>query len=122
MTFDHLDTRQSSKVEVIMLNFTRKVLLTSSVRHPYWWFFFNARRYVSAVYAVVHCQYVRPSVRLFVRLSVTIRYCIETTGRIEHGGFLPPIPHCVVKKFGFLQKLGYFSLRVARYLHTKGGH
>ena len=33
--------------------------------------FFTARRYASAVLAVVVC------------LSVTSRYCIETTGRIE---------------------------------------
>ena len=39
---------------------------------------FAARRYASAVYAVVVC---RPS----VRLSVTIRCSIETTGRIELG-------------------------------------
>jgi len=36
---------------------------------------FAARRYASSVYAVVVC----PS----VRLSVTSRCCIETTGRIE---------------------------------------
>ena len=34
-----------------------------------------ARRYASAVYAVVVC--------LSVRLSVTSRYCVETAGRIE---------------------------------------
>ena len=27
-------------------------------------------------------------------------------------GFLPPIPHCVVRKFGYIQKLGYFPLEV----------
>jgi len=38
---------------------------------------------------------------LFVRPSVTSRYGIETTGRIEPVfGFLPPIPPCVMKKFG----------------------
>jgi len=35
----------------------------------------TARRYASAVYAVVVC--------LSVRLSVTSRYCVETAGRIE---------------------------------------
>jgi len=36
---------------------------------------FSARRYASAVYAVVVCLSVRP--------SVTSRCCIEKTGRIE---------------------------------------
>ena len=48
-----------------------------------------------ALYAVVACLSVRP--------SVTSRYCIEKTGRIEqgflHGGFFPPIPHYVARKF-----------------------
>jgi len=38
-------------------------------------FLFTARRYASAVFAVVVCASVRP--------SVTSRYCIETAGRIE---------------------------------------
>ena len=40
---------------------------------------FTARRYASAVYAVIVCPSVRPS----TRLSATSRYFIETTGRIE---------------------------------------
>jgi len=40
---------------------------------------FTARRYASAVYAVVACPSVRPS----VHLSVTSRFCIETTRRME---------------------------------------
>jgi len=52
-------------------------------------------------------------------LSVTIRYCIETTGRIEL--FLatmfplssfPLYLHCVIRKFGNLQKYGYVHLEV----------
>ena len=39
------------------------------------WLIFTARRYASAVYAVVMCLSVRP--------SVTSRYCMETTGRTE---------------------------------------
>ena len=42
---------------------------------------FTARRYTSAIYAVVVC----PSVCLSVCLSVTSWYCIETTGRIGLG-------------------------------------
>jgi len=36
----------------------------------------------------------------------------DWTNRVNfwHGGFLPPIPHCVVRKFAYLQKLGYFRL------------
>ena len=44
-----------------------------------------------------------------VRLSVTGRYYVETTGRMElgfwHAGFLLPIPHYIIRKF---EKLGYF--------------
>jgi len=75
---------------------------------------FNARRYVSAVYAVVHCQ--------SVRLSVCSSVCPSQAGvvwkRLDESswflawGFLPPIPHCVIRKFGYLQKLGYFSLEL----------
>jgi len=64
---------------------------------------FTARRYASAVYAVVACPSVRP--------SVTSRHCIETIGRIElvlAWAFLAPIPHCVIRKCGYLQKLVYF--------------
>ena len=67
---------------------------------------FTARRSASAVFAVVVCP------------SVTRRSCVETTGRIElvfgTGGFLLPVPppHCVVRKFGYLQKLGYFPLEL----------
>jgi len=46
----------------------------------------------------------------FLCLSVTSRYCISKR-RIEpvlgwHGGFLPPIAHSAVSKFGYLQTLG----------------
>jgi len=37
--------------------------------------------------------------------SVTSRYCIKTTGRIKHGGYLAPITHCVIRKFGYLHKI-----------------
>jgi len=45
--------------------------------------FFTARRYASAVYAIVVCLSVCLSVRPWVGLSVTNRYCTETTRRIE---------------------------------------
>ena len=52
---------------------------------------------------------VRPS----VCPSLTSRYC-ETTGQSRcfwHAGFLPPIRHShLVRKFGYLQKSGYFCL------------
>ena len=31
-------------------------------------------------------------------------------GGFWSGSFLPSIPHCVIRKFGYLQKLGYFPL------------
>jgi len=64
----------------------------------------NARRYASAVLAMARC------------LSV----CLSHAGIISkwldesicfwHGGFLPHIPHCVIRKYGYLQKLGHFPL------------
>ena len=70
-----------------------------------------------SVYAVVTCLSVCP--------SVTSRYCIKTTGRIEsswfwHGVFLPRIPHShyVIRKYGYLQKLGYFPLGLCPKLWT----
>jgi len=57
-----------------------------------------------------------------VRPSDTTRYCIETTGRIElvswHVLFFPPIPLCVIRKYGYLQKLGYFFLGLCPNLRT----
>ena len=57
-------------------------------------------------------------VRLSVYPSVTSRYCTETTAGDEtswfwHRSFFPPIPHCVIRKFGYLQNL------VDRVLSTK---
>jgi len=36
-----------------------------------------------------------------------------------HGGFIPSIPHCVVRKFGRPQKLGYFPLELCPELQTQ---
>ena len=44
-----------------------------------WYLLFTARCYASAVFAVIVCPSLRPS----ARLSVTSRYCIETTRWIE---------------------------------------
>jgi len=54
----------------------------------------TARRYASAVYAVVAC--------LSVRLSQagTVSKRPDKSSWFRHGGFHPPIPHCVVRKFG----------------------
>jgi len=70
---------------------------------------FTARRYASAVYAVVVCLSVWLSVRSSVRHKPVL-YRNDWTNRAGfwYGGFLPPIPHCVLKTFGYLQKLGYF--------------
>jgi len=35
-----------------------------------------------------------------------------------HGIFLPPILHCVKRKFGYLQKYGYFPLEIYPKLRT----
>jgi len=41
-----------------------------------------------------------------------VAYRNDWTNRtgLRHGGFLPPIPHCVIRKFGYLQKSWYFPL------------
>ena len=44
---------------------------------------FTARRYANAVCVVVLCMSVCLSVCMYVSPSVTSRYCVETTGRIE---------------------------------------
>jgi len=54
-------------------------------------------------------------------LSVTSRCSIEMTGRIEQVFGMqafPPIPHRAVRKYGYLQKLGYFPLRFCSKLRT----
>ena len=71
--------------------------------------FHRATLYARAVYAVVVC--------LSVCLSVChkpVLYRNDWTNRasIWHAGFLPPIPYCVIRKFGLLQKLGHFSLEL----------
>ena len=50
--------------------------LVTDVKNSYVWQFFTARRYASAVYAVVVCLCV--SVCVSVCLSVTLWYCIKT--------------------------------------------
>jgi len=66
------------------------------------------------------------------RLSIATRYCIETTGRIELGFFGMEssfhLSSTVIKKYGYLQKLGYFllglvpnsGLRKFRHDHSNG--
>jgi len=51
-------------------------------------------------------------VRLSVRLSQAgiVPKRSDDSSWFWHGGFLPAIPHCVIRKFGYLQKLGYFPL------------
>jgi len=67
--------------------------------------FYRATLYASAVYAVVACPSVCPPVRLSVRHKPVL-YRNDWTKRAEfwHEGFLPLIPHRVIRKFGYLQK------------------
>ena len=79
---------------------------------------FTARRYASAVFAVVMCPSVPPlSVR---RKPVFYRNDWTNRGGFWHGGFLPPIPHCSIRKCGYLQKLEYFPLDLCPKLRTFG--
>jgi len=77
--------------------------------------FFTTRRYTSAVFAVVVCPSVCPSV---CHKPVLFRNDWTTRAAFWHGGFLLPVPHCVVKKFAYLQKLGYFHLELCSKLRT----
>ena len=62
-------------------------------------------------------------VRLSARLSVTSQYYIkrldESSWVFWHGGFLPPIPHRVTRKYDYLQKLGYFPLGLCSKLRNE---
>jgi len=94
-------TTQTSVSSRLSLNQTDSDLL----RH------FSNKQYLPALrYAVAGTSYGPVSVCLSV--SVTSRSSIETDERIElgflHGSILPPIVHCVKRKFGYLQKQGYF--------------
>ena len=50
------------------------------------------------------CPSVRPS-----QASIVSKL-LDKSSLFWHGGFLPPIPHCAVRKCGYLQKLRYFLL------------
>jgi len=71
--------------------------------------FYRATLFQRGVFAVVVCPTVYLSACLSVRPSVTSRYCIETTGRIELFlvGMLPSIyPTLCCKEIWVSQKLG----------------
>ena len=60
---------------------------------------------------------------LFVRLSAChkpVLYRNDWTNRAGfwHRGLLPHIPRCVIRKYGYLQKLGYFPLELCPKLRT----
>jgi len=70
---------------------------------------FTARRYANAVCVVVLCMSVCLSVCLYVCQSVCHKPVLcrnDWTNRAGfwHGGYLPPIPHCVIRKFGYIRK------------------
>jgi len=69
---------------------------------------FTARRYDSAVYMLSSC--VRLSVRRSQAKPVLCGNDWTNRAGFWHGGFLPPIPDCAVRKFGYLQKLEYSRL------------
>jgi len=72
---------------------------------------FTARRYASAAYAVVAC----PSDR---HKPVFYRNDWTNQASFRHGSFIPPIPDCGVRKFGYRQKLRYFPLELSPKLRT----
>ena len=78
---------------------------------------FTARRYILARYLLSSCVClsVRPSVR-----HKPVLYRNDSMNRTGfwHGVFLPPIPHCVIRKFGYLQKLCHFLLKLCPKLQT----
>jgi len=56
------------------------------------------------------------SVRLSQAGMVSKR--LEESSCFGDGGFLPPVPHYVVWKFGYLQKLGYFLMGLCAKIRT----
>jgi len=66
--------------------------------------------YDSAVFAVIVCLWVR----LSVCLSVCHKLVLDRNDWMNPAdlrmGFFLPIPHCVIRKFGYLQKLRYFPV------------
>ena len=68
---------------------------------------FSPRDTMLARYLLSSC------VRLSVRHKPVLYRSVWTNrAGIWYGGFLLPIPHCVIRKFGYIQKLGYFPLEV----------
>ena len=85
----------------------RKTLFKDSVKHT--------RNQLVAYHTFVSTSFLRRDAKLPRRLSVChkpVLYRNDWTNRAGfwHGGFLPRTPHCVLRKFGYLQKLGYFPL------------
>jgi len=64
------------------------------------WVIFTARRYASAVYASSRVRL--SSVRLS-QAGIVWKRLDESAGL--GGGFLPPIPDCVIRKYRYAQKL-----------------
>ena len=73
----------------------------------------------SAMLARVLTMAVRPSVCVCV-CHKSVFYRNGRTNRVGlwHGSFFPPILHCVLRKFRYLQELGYFSLELCSKLWT----
>ena len=63
---------------------------------------FTARRYMLARY--------RAMLSSSVRHKPVLRRNDWSASWFWHGGFVPFSPHCLIRKFGYLQKLGYFLL------------
>jgi len=93
------------------------------VLYPYTLLYFRIRSARSflprdAILALHCCR--RVSVRLPVRHEPVVHRNDRTNrAGFWRGGFPAPIPHCVVTKFGYLQKLTYFPLELCRKLRTK---
>ena len=75
-------------------------------------------------FQVVHFQRHRSlSVRLSQAGIVSKR--LDESSWFWHGGFLPPIPHCVIRKFGYLQNKGTWlwntvtNSGLRKFLHLK---
>ena len=72
---------------------------------PTFYCIFTVQHYASTAYAMVSVSVQCPSV-----CHKPVLYQNNWTNRAGfwHGGFLSPIPRCVIRKFGHLQKFGYF--------------
>ena len=87
---------------------------------PSWWHIpldFLLCSTASAIYAVVMCPSVRPSVSgRLPQAGIVLKWLVKVVFSMEASFH---ISHTVIRKFGYLQKLGHFPLGLGKFSHSK---